>query len=48
MSDSSTNVERFERFEALLGQHFLDHWTASQYAGALAITPTHLSRITRS
>jgi AraC family transcriptional activator of pobA len=48
LSGSRTNVEVFERFEALLEQHFLEHWTVSQYAGALSITPTHLSRITRS
>jgi AraC family transcriptional activator of pobA len=38
----------FQRFEALLEQHFLQHWTVSDYAAALAITPTHLSRVTRS
>jgi AraC family transcriptional activator of pobA len=48
MSDSRGNIELFERFEALLEQHFLAHWTVSQYAGALSITPTHLSRITHS
>ena len=48
MSDSRTNIELFERFESLLEQHYLKHWTVSQYAGALSITPTHLSRITRS
>jgi AraC family transcriptional activator of pobA len=47
-SDSRNNIELFERFETLLEQHFLEHWTVSQYAGALSITPTHLSRITRS
>lgn len=48
MSDSRTNIDLFERFELLLEQHYLEHWTVSQYAGALSITPTHLSRITRS
>jgi AraC family transcriptional activator of pobA len=47
-SDGRSNTDLFERFEALLEQHFLDHWTVSRYAGALSITPTHLSRITRS
>jgi AraC family transcriptional regulator, transcriptional activator of pobA len=46
--DSGTSVDIFEHFAALLEQHFLGHWTVSQYAGALSITPTHLSRITRS
>ncbi len=38
----------FLRFEALLKQHFLQHWTASNYAAALSIMPTHLSRLTRA
>jgi AraC family transcriptional activator of pobA len=38
----------FQRFEALLEQHFLRHWTVSEYAAALSVTPTHLSRLTRS
>jgi AraC family transcriptional regulator, transcriptional activator of pobA len=48
LHDSMTHVELFGRFEELLEQHFLKHWTVSQYAAALSITPTHLSRITRS
>jgi AraC family transcriptional activator of pobA len=38
----------FRRFEAQLEQHFLQHWTVSDYAAALSITPTHLSRLTRA
>ncbi len=38
----------FQRFEALLEQHFLQHWTVSEYAAALSITSTHLSRLTRA
>jgi AraC family transcriptional activator of pobA len=48
MPDGKVNTELFERFEALLEQHFLKHWTVSQYAAALSVTPTHLSRIARS
>jgi AraC family transcriptional activator of pobA len=47
-SDGRSNTELFERFEALLERHFLEHWAVSRYAGALSITPTHLTRITRS
>ncbi len=36
------------RFETLLEQHYLDHWTVADYAGALAVSPTHLSRVTRA
>lgn len=33
------------KFELLLEQHFCDHWTATEYAGALAVSPTHLTRL---
>jgi AraC family transcriptional regulator, transcriptional activator of pobA len=48
MSDSRSGIELFERFEALLEKNYLRHWTVSQYAAALSITPTHLSRVTRA
>lgn len=38
----------FQRFEALVEEHFLDHWPVAAYAKALAVTPAHLSRITRA
>ncbi|MFK5977409.1 MAG: helix-turn-helix domain-containing protein [Rhizobiaceae bacterium] len=45
----STNVEvgspLIRKFEFLLEQHFCDHWTATEYAGALAVSPTHLTRL---
>jgi AraC family transcriptional activator of pobA len=47
LRDNRTNVELFERFEALLEEHFSEGWTVSQYAAALSITPTHLSRVSR-
>ncbi|MEN9995813.1 MAG: Arabinose operon regulatory protein [Pseudomonadota bacterium] len=37
-----------QRFKALIEQHFRAHWTVSQYANALSISPTHLSRLTRA
>lgn len=36
-----------KRFETLLESHFRDHWTVADYAAALAISPTHLSRVVR-
>jgi AraC family transcriptional regulator, transcriptional activator of pobA len=48
MPDSKPNSELFERFEALLEQHYVAHWTVAHYANALSVTPTHLSRITRA
>lgn len=35
------------RFEALLEAHFTEHWSVADYAEALAVTPTHLSRVLR-
>ncbi len=36
-----------DHFEALVETHYLAHWRVADYARALAITPTHLSRVTR-
>jgi AraC family transcriptional activator of pobA len=46
--EGSAGTDLFRRFEALLEQHFLAHWTVSDYAAALSITPTHLSRVARA
>lgn len=46
--DGIVNTDLFQRFEALLELHFLEHWTVSRYAGALSVTPTHLSRLARA
>lgn len=37
-----------QHFESLIEQHFTEHWTVAQYAKALSISPTHLSRLTRA
>jgi AraC family transcriptional activator of pobA len=37
-----------QRFVALIDEHFLEHWQVSDYAKALAISPTHLSRLARA
>jgi len=36
------------RFEEALEAHFLEHWKVADYARALAVTPTHLSRVARA
>lgn len=46
--DGGMKTDYLHRFEALLEQHFREHWTVSDYADALSITPTHLTRLTRS
>lgn len=35
------------KFGAMLDNHYLEHWPVGQYADALKVTPTHLSRLTR-
>ena len=36
------------RLEALIESHFLQHWQVADYARALSVSPTHLSRVTRA
>ncbi|MFA6265655.1 MAG: helix-turn-helix domain-containing protein [Pseudolabrys sp.] len=36
-----------DRFDALIDAHYREHWPVAQYAAALKVTPTHLSRLTR-
>jgi AraC family transcriptional activator of pobA len=44
----SAESNLFRRFEALLERQHLERWTVADYAKALAITPTHLNRVTRA
>ena len=37
-----------QRFESLLETRFREHWGVTDYARALAVSPTHLSRVTRA
>jgi AraC family transcriptional regulator, transcriptional activator of pobA len=46
--EGAATPDLFQRFEALVEQHFLKHWTVSDYAAALSVTPTHLSRLARA
>lgn len=36
------------RFDALVEGHLFDRWTVADYARALAVSPTHLSRVVRA
>jgi AraC family transcriptional activator of pobA len=36
-----------DRFEMLIEDHFLEHWMVADYARALAVSATHLSRVAR-
>ena len=49
ISDAKLNDSvMVQRFKVLIEQNFASHWTVSQYARALSISPTHLSRLTRA
>jgi AraC family transcriptional activator of pobA len=49
ISDAQANDSVLvQRFKALIEQNFASHWKVSQYAKALSISPTHLSRLTRA
>jgi AraC family transcriptional activator of pobA len=37
-----------QRFRELIAMHFLERWGVADYARALAVSPTHLSRVTRA
>lgn len=39
---------QMRRFESLLEAHFLERWSVADYARAMAMSPTHLSRISRA
>lgn len=45
-AQGSTQV--LQRFEALVEAHFLSHWSVADYAQAMSISPTHLSRVVRA
>ena len=40
--------ELLARFEALVDRHYAEHWRVADYARELAVTPAHLSRVTRT
>jgi AraC family transcriptional activator of pobA len=47
LSVADKGVELARHFRALVDRHFKDHLTVAAYASELAITPTHLNRISR-
>ena len=50
-ADESDQIEQhqslFRRFQSLVDSHFTEQWPVARYADALAVTPGHLSRISR-
>lgn len=45
---SQRQVQLLARFEDLLEAHYRDHWGVEDYAKALSVTPTHLTRLART
>jgi AraC family transcriptional activator of pobA len=45
---SADRAVLLQRFEALIEAHYLEHLGVADYARALAVTPTHLSRVART
>lgn len=44
----ATSSALAQRLEGLIEAHFLEHWQVADYARALAVSPTHLSRVARA
>lgn len=47
-AETSAADSRFRRFEDLVEAHYAEHWSVSDYAAAMGVTPVHLSRIARA
>jgi AraC family transcriptional activator of pobA len=46
--NGSTSTPLRQRFENLLEEHYRAQWSVADYAAALAVSPTHLSRVMRA
>jgi len=46
--EAAAAPDLLSRFESLIERHYLQHWSVADYADALAVTPTHLSRVCRA
>ncbi|MAQ83025.1 MAG: AraC family transcriptional regulator [Maritimibacter sp.] len=46
--DAAGGGDLLDRFSALLDAHYADHWKVADYADALAVSTTHLSRVARA
>lgn len=45
---ATTESQLVQRLRLLIDQHYLEHWSVSDYARALSVTTTHLTRVTRA
>ena len=47
-SNTPRDQDLVQRFRALIQEHFAHRWGVADYAAALSVSPTHLSRVTRA
>jgi len=47
-TETGSAPEVLARFEALIEAQYLAHWGVAEYAAALAVSPAHLSRLSRA
>ena len=47
-SPVTTESRLVQRLRTLIDQHFLEHWGVADYARALSVSTTHLTRVTRT
>lgn len=47
-SPAATESRLVQRLRNLIDQHYLEHWRVADYARALSVTTTHLTRVTRA
>lgn len=45
---SGGRAQLFTRFRALVEQHYLEHWSLTDYAKALNVTPSKLNRVSKA
>ena len=45
---AATESTLVQRLRTLIDQHYLEHWGVADYARALSVSTTHLTRVTRS
>jgi AraC family transcriptional activator of pobA len=47
-SPAGTESRLVQRLRSLIDQHYLEHWSVADYARALSVSSTHLTRVTRA
>jgi AraC family transcriptional activator of pobA len=47
-SPAATESRWIQRLRSLIDQHYLEHWSVADYARALSVSTTHLTRVART